>query len=74
MPRDPRYDVLFEPARIGPVTAPNRFYQVPQCTGMGDARHHTDPGNSRSAINCVPVYQTGVEIPLLVSPLLVETA
>ncbi len=33
--RDPRYDVLFEPVRIGPVTAKNRFYQVPHCTGMG---------------------------------------
>ena len=33
--RDPRYDILFEPVRIGPVTAPNRFYQVPHCTGMG---------------------------------------
>ncbi len=32
---DPRYDVLFEPVRIGPVTARNRFYQVPHCTGMG---------------------------------------
>jgi dimethylamine/trimethylamine dehydrogenase len=32
---DPRYDLLFEPVRIGPVTAPNRFYQVPHCTGMG---------------------------------------
>lgn len=21
--------------KIGPVTAPNRFYQVPHCTGMG---------------------------------------
>jgi dimethylamine/trimethylamine dehydrogenase len=30
-----RYDVFFEPVRIGPVTAPNRFYQVPHCTGMG---------------------------------------
>ncbi|MDZ7840060.1 MAG: NAD(P)-binding protein [Gammaproteobacteria bacterium] len=35
MTRDPRYDVLFEPVRIGPVTAPNRFYQVPHCNGMG---------------------------------------
>lgn len=35
MPRDPRYDVLFEPVKIGPVTAKNRFYQVPHCTGMG---------------------------------------
>lgn len=33
--RDLRYDILFEPVRIGPVTAPNRFYQVPHCTGMG---------------------------------------
>ncbi|MEM7222626.1 MAG: FAD-dependent oxidoreductase [Pseudomonadota bacterium] len=35
MPRDPRYDILFEPIKIGPVTAPNRFYQVPHCSGMG---------------------------------------
>jgi dimethylamine/trimethylamine dehydrogenase len=33
--RDPRFDVLFEPVQIGPVTARNRFYQVPQCNGMG---------------------------------------
>ena len=35
MPRDPRFDPLFAPLKIGPVTAPNRFYQVPHCTGMG---------------------------------------
>ena len=35
MPRDPRYDILFEPVRIGPVTARNRFFQVPHCNGMG---------------------------------------
>jgi len=35
MTRDPRFDVLFEPIRIGPVTAKNRFYQVPHCCGMG---------------------------------------
>ena len=35
MTRDPRYDILFEPVRIGPVTAKNRFYQVPHCTGNG---------------------------------------
>lgn len=35
MPRDPRFDILFEPVRIGPVTARNRFYQVPHCNGMG---------------------------------------
>ncbi len=38
MSRDPRYDILFEPVKIGPVVARNRFYQVPHCNGMG-ARH-----------------------------------
>ncbi len=38
MARDPRYDPLFEPLDIGPVTAPNRFYQVPHCSGMGYQR------------------------------------
>ncbi len=33
--RDPRYDILFEPLPIGPVTAKNRFYQVPHCNGGG---------------------------------------
>ena len=33
--RDPRYDILFEPVKIGPVTAPNRFYAVPHATGHG---------------------------------------
>jgi len=37
MVRDPRYDILFEPVKIGPVTARNRFYQVPHCNGMGRA-------------------------------------
>jgi dimethylamine/trimethylamine dehydrogenase len=41
MTRDPRYDILFEPVRIGPVTAKNRFYQVPHCTGMGWLRPRT---------------------------------
>jgi dimethylamine/trimethylamine dehydrogenase len=30
-----RYDILFEPVRIGPLTAKNRFFQVPHCNGMG---------------------------------------
>ncbi len=38
MARDARYDILFEPVRIGPVTARNRFYQVPHCDGMGHRR------------------------------------
>ena len=36
MTRDPRYDILFESVQIGPVTAPNRFYQTPHATGMGN--------------------------------------
>ncbi len=32
------YSVLFEPVQIGPVTARNRFYQVPHCNGMGHLR------------------------------------
>ena len=35
MVRESRYDILFEPVKIGPVTARNRFYQVPHCNGMG---------------------------------------
>ncbi|MEJ0046694.1 MAG: hypothetical protein WDN04_11720 [Rhodospirillales bacterium] len=37
MVRNPRWDILFEPVRIGPVTAPNRFYQVPHASGMTNA-------------------------------------
>ena len=33
---DPRHALLFDPVKIGPVTAPNRFYQVPHCTGVAD--------------------------------------
>ncbi len=42
MTRDPRYDILFEPVKIGPVTAKNRFYQVPHCNGMG----HRNPSST----------------------------
>ncbi len=35
MARNPYFDILFEPVKIGPVTAKNRFYQVPHCSGMG---------------------------------------
>jgi dimethylamine/trimethylamine dehydrogenase len=30
-----RYSILFEPVAIGPVTAPNRFFQVAHCNGLG---------------------------------------
>ncbi len=35
MARDPKYDILFEQVKIGPLTAKNRFYQVPHCNGGG---------------------------------------
>ncbi|HVZ03069.1 MAG TPA: FAD-dependent oxidoreductase [Dongiaceae bacterium] len=41
--RDPRYDILFEPVKIGPVTARNRFFQVPHCNGMG---HYNPEGHA----------------------------
>jgi dimethylamine/trimethylamine dehydrogenase len=34
MPRDPRYDILFEPVKIGPKTMKNRFYQAPHASGF----------------------------------------
>jgi dimethylamine/trimethylamine dehydrogenase len=37
--REPQFDILFEPVRIGPLTTRNRFFQVPHCNGMG----HRDP-------------------------------
>jgi dimethylamine/trimethylamine dehydrogenase len=39
MPRNPRWDILFEPVKIGPVVAPNRFYQVPHASGMPNLPH-----------------------------------
>ena len=41
MSRNPRYDILFEPVQIGPVTAPNRFYQAPHALGTGNSMPHT---------------------------------
>ncbi len=38
MPGESNYDILFEPVAIGPVTARNRFFQVPHCCGMGHLR------------------------------------
>ena len=36
------YSILFEPMKIGPVTARNRFFQVPHCNGMGHLRPQAD--------------------------------
>ena len=44
MTRDSRYDILFEPIQIGPVTTRNRFYQVPHCSGASD---NTPDANTR---------------------------
>ena len=41
MARDAKYDVLFEPVRIGPKTMRNRFYQTPHCSGFGSEFPHT---------------------------------
>src|SRR3984885_12956139 len=38
MSQNPRHAILFEPITIGPVTAKNRFFQVPHCNGMGHTR------------------------------------
>ena len=42
--RNPRYDILFEPVKIGPVTAPNRFYCTPHALGTGNQMPHTRAG------------------------------
>ncbi|GMQ76580.1 MAG: NAD(P)-binding protein [Gammaproteobacteria bacterium] len=42
MPRDSRYDILFESVDIGPVRAKNRFFQVPHCSGMGYRHPQTE--------------------------------
>ena len=35
-----RFSILFEAVKIGPVVAPNRFFQVPHCNGMGYRMPH----------------------------------
>jgi len=45
MSQDSRYQILFEPLAIGPVTAPNRFFQVPHCNGLGHARPFAEARN-----------------------------
>ena len=38
MPREAKYDILFEPVQLGPKTLRNRFWQVPHCNGAGSDR------------------------------------
>ncbi len=47
MSRDPKYDILFEPVQIGPVTTKNRFFQVPHCNTLGHARPRAEAANRR---------------------------
>ena len=47
MPRDPRFDILFEPVQIGPITTRNRFFQVPHCSGMGHLMPRSDAAMRR---------------------------
>ncbi len=44
MSTDNPYGILFDEIKIGPVVAPNRFYQVPHCTGMGYGSPNTLAG------------------------------
>ncbi|MDR3324167.1 MAG: FAD-dependent oxidoreductase [Zoogloeaceae bacterium] len=41
MARDPKYDILFEPIKIGPKTSRNRFFQSSHCAGPGSERPGT---------------------------------
>jgi dimethylamine/trimethylamine dehydrogenase len=41
MPRDAKYDVLFEPVRLGPHVMRNRFYKTPHCTSFGSEKPGT---------------------------------
>jgi dimethylamine/trimethylamine dehydrogenase len=45
MARNSRFDILFEPVQIGPVTAPNRFYGVLHAGGMTNSMPRM-PANS----------------------------
>ena len=42
-----RFDVLVESVKIVPVTAPNRFYQVPHCNSLGHIRPRAEAENRR---------------------------
>lgn len=52
MARSKKYDVLFEPIKIGPKTSKNRFYKAPHCNALGverpGARPISGPRRSRA--------------------------
>lgn len=41
MAHDPKYDILFNPIKIGPKTSRNRFFQTSHCAGPGSERPGT---------------------------------
>jgi dimethylamine/trimethylamine dehydrogenase len=41
MASDPKYDILFEPIKIGPKVSRNRFFQSSHCAGVGSERPGT---------------------------------
>jgi dimethylamine/trimethylamine dehydrogenase len=47
MNRDLKYDIFLESVPIGPVTAKNRFFQVPHCNGLGHSRSWAETANRR---------------------------
>lgn len=63
-PASSRYDILFEPLAIGPVTAKNRFYQVPHCNGGGyrDPSAVTEMRRVKSEGGWGVIYTEQVEI------------
>ena len=66
MPRDPKYDPLFEPIKLGPKTMKNRFYQTPQCNGAGSDQPgaQAEFGEKRPVLRLLRV--SGREQPLAV--------
>ena len=56
MARNPRFDILFDPVRIGPVTAPNRFYQVPHASGMTNTMPRMRAGTGVGPTSPPPDY------------------
>ena len=47
MPRNPRYDILFEPCASARSPRRNRFYQVPHCTRHGLSTCRSSGGHAR---------------------------
>ena len=43
VPRDPKYDILFEPIQLGPKTLKNRFYQVPTASARAPRSRASRP-------------------------------